>query len=56
MIMYDEEFVIEFTKWATCNYRRLKITWISRSNPVRLYSTKELLEQFKKLKEENVQE
>ena len=61
-ITYSEEFMFEFTKWASIKYIRLSKGWAPHKAFTKLvgsanfYTTKELLEQFKKLKEENVQE
>ena len=54
---YSEEFMFEFTKWCAKNYYRFTKFWRKlNSTEMGCYTTKELLEQFKKLKEENVKE
>ena len=53
-ITYSEEFMFEFTKWCGVNFVRLHGGWIHRySQQIKenLRTTKELLEQFKKLKD-----
>ena len=53
---YSEEFMFEFAKWCARNYMRLTETWIKiqdygESSPVQIFTTKELLEEFKKSKD-----
>lgn len=52
-IIYSEEFMFEFTKWCAKNYYRFTKFWRKlNSTEMGCYTTKELLEQFKKLKDE----
>lgn len=54
---YSEEFMFRFTKWCSKNYMRVNKGWTSWEDIVstitskdRLFTTKELLEEFKKIK------
>ena len=57
---YSEEFMFEFTKWCNNNYCRVAkgwLTWEYVNNPhfedepkPELFTTKELLEEFKKIR------
>lgn len=54
---YSEEFMFEFSKWSAKNYMRLTETWIKiqdygEESPIQIFTTKELLEEFKKGRDE----
>ena len=49
---YSEEFTIEFTKWCATNYIRGSKVWMKNLEDTKFYTTKELLEEFKKTRNE----
>ena len=53
---YSEEFMFKFTKWCDKHHTRLVRGWVKNSDfffnsPGEIYTTKELLEEFKKSKD-----
>lgn len=53
-IYYSEEFMFEFAKWINSKYIRLTKGWITTEDNTsrKLFTTKELLEEFKNIKNE----
>jgi hypothetical protein len=50
---YSEEFMFEFAKWCAQNYYRFTKFWRKlNSTEMGCYTTKELLEEFKKIRNE----
>jgi hypothetical protein len=50
MITYSEEFMFEFAKWCARYYIRFSNCWEAKESDD-IFTTKELLEEFKKSKD-----
>jgi len=53
---YSDEFMFEFSKWINSKYIRLSKGWLTTEDNTsrELFTTKELLEEFKKSKDETI--